>query len=280
VRRLLPLLLLVLLPPYGRPAAAQESRWLPQQRFDPAQDVGIDQRLGARLPLETPFLDEEGAPVRLSAYFGRGRPALLVLIYYECPMLCTLEVEGLVRGLRGLTLDPGRDFELIVVSIDPRETPALAKARKNAFLGAYQSGGPRPGAAEGLHFLTGTKEAIDALAGAVGFRYAYDAPSDEFAHAAGIAVATPAGVLSHYLLGIDFRPRDLRLALVESSGGRVGSPVDQLLLLCFHYDPATGRYGMAIFAALRLAGIATAAGLVLFVLRNLLRERRVRRAEA
>ena len=256
------------------PLAAQQSPWLPQQRFQPGQDVGIDQRLGAQLPLSTRFRDESGEELELRRYFEGGKPVVLALIYYECPMLCTLEVEGLVRGLRGVSLSAGEDFEVVVVSIDPLEGAELANAKKNAFLGAYMSGGGRPGAARGIHFLTGAQEAIDALATAVGFRYVYDEPSGEYAHAAGVAIATPAGVLSHYLLGIDFKPRDLRLALVDASGGSIGSPVDQLLLLCFHYDPITGRFGMAI----RGAGLLTVAVLVGFVVKSLLHERKLRGA--
>ena len=284
-RRLLALLLptvapLLALVAAGAPARAQGVSYLPRQQFDPTQDVGLDQRLGERVPLDAVFRDERGAARPLRHWFDDGLPVVLALVYFECPMLCVMELEGLVASLRAVGLDAGKDFHVLVVSIDPGETPALAAARKSQLLDAYQAGGAHTGAAAGWHLLTGEQPAIDALAGAVGFRYAYDEASDEYAHAAGIAVATPGGVLSRYLLGIEFPARDLRLALVEASQGAIGNAVDQLLLLCYHYDPATGRYGFQIFAALRAGGLLTFGLLAVFVVLSLRKERAQRHATA
>lgn len=260
-------------------AAPQRAELGPVQRFDPTQDVGLDQRLGERVPLELELFDEEGRRVRLESFFGE-RPVVLALVYYECPMLCTLVLNGMVRAFRALSLDLGVDYEVVTVSIDPRETPALARAKRDGYLATYHEAAERPRARDGWHFLTGDQSAIDALAAAVGFRYAYDEAADEFAHSSGIVVATPDGVLSRYLYGVEYVTRDLRLALVEASRGAVGGLVDQVLLLCYHYDPTTGRYGLAIMAALRAGGVATVVLIALFVLRSLRRERRAGAASA
>jgi protein SCO1/2 len=231
--------------------------------------IGIDQRLGQSVPLALRFRDDHDREVTLGQYF-RDRPVVLALVYYECPMLCTLVLNGVLRAFRALDPTAGRDFELVVVSIDPGETPALAAAKKAGFLQAYQ----RPAAADGLHFLTGAEADIARLAEAVGFRYRYDPKQDQYAHAAGIYVVTPAGVLSRYLLGIEYAPRDLKLALVEASDGRIGSAVDQVLLYCYHFDPTAGKYDLAILAVLRLAGLATLLVLVTAIVIYLRRERR------
>lgn len=237
--------------------------------FDPLRDVGIDQRLDARLPLELAFRDERGVERRLGELLD-GRPAVLVFVYYECPMLCNLVLNGLLRALRVLDLDVGDDFDVLVVSIDPDETPELAAAKKASYLEQYG----RDGAARGWHFLTGEEPAIGALAAAAGFRYAYLPERDEYAHGSGLSVVTPDGRLSHYLYGVEYSARDLRLALVESGRGRIGSLADQVLLLCYHYDPRTGKYGLAILNGLRLAGGMTVLGLALLVARLVRRERR------
>lgn len=216
------------------------------------RDIGIDQRLDAAVPLDLPFRDEVGRAVRLSDYFGK-RPVILALVYYNCPMLCTQVLNGIVSALRVMSLDAGRDFDVVAVSFDAREKPADAAAKKNAYLTRYQ----RPGSDAGWHFLTGDREPIATLARAVGFRFRYDAEHDQFAHASAIFVLTPGGRLSRYFYGIEYAPRDLRLALVESSAGRIGNPADQVLLYCFHYDPATGKYGAAVVHIVRLAGLAT-----------------------
>jgi protein SCO1 len=216
------------------------------------RDVGITQRLGQQLPLDALFLDEAGRPVRLGQYFGT-RPVVLVLAYYNCPMLCTQVFGGLVSSLRVLSFDAGKDFDVVAVSFDPRDRPADAAAKKAPYVASYG----RPGAASGWHFLTGSTASIERLTGAVGFRYKYDDSLGQFAHASAITVATPGGRLSRYFYGIEYAPRDLRLALVEASAGSIGTPVDQILLYCFHYDPASGKYGAAIVNIVRLAGIAT-----------------------
>jgi protein SCO1/2 len=240
----------------------------------PPPDVGIDQRLGEALPLDARFLDEQGRELPLVELFGE-RPVILALVYYECPMLCTLVLKGLCAALADVSLAPGVDYDVVAVSIDPGETPELARAARDAF--AARLGGAE--AARGLHFLCGAEPEIARLAGAAGFRYAYDPATDQYAHAAGVMVVTPEGRLARYFYGIDYPPRDLRLALVEASAGRIGSLVDQVLLLCLHYDPATGRYGLAVQNALRLGGGATVLLLGGFVVRSLLADRR-RRARA
>lgn len=216
------------------------------------KDIGIDQRLDAPVPLDLAFRDEFGRTVRLSHYFGR-RPVILALVYYNCPMLCTQVLNGLVSALRVMSLDAGRDFDVVAVSFDARDKPADAAAKKNAYVTRYQ----RPGSDAGWHFLTGDREAIAALARSVGFRFRYDPERDQFAHASAIFVLTPGGRLSRYFYGIEYAPRDLRLALVESSAGRIGNPADQVLLYCFHYDPKAGKYGAVVINIVRLAGVAT-----------------------
>jgi protein SCO1/2 len=233
------------------------------------QRVGFDQHLGATLPLDAAFRDAEGHTVRLGQYFGT-RPVVLVPGYYECPNLCGIVWRGFLESARQLGLDVGRDFDVVAVSIDPRETPQLAWQKQVAYRQAYG----RAGTANGWHFLTGTAATISQLAQAAGFRYVYDAELDQYAHAAGLVVATPEGTISRYLFGVRFDPTDLRLALVESSSGRIGSPVDQLLLLCYHYDPANGQYGLLIMNLLRGAGLVTLATLLGFVVWSRRREAR------
>ena len=233
------------------------------------REIGFDQRLDEHLPLDTPLRDEQGRAVQLGEYFGR-RPVVLVFAYYDCPMLCTLAINGLSSALKVLSLDPGADFEIVTVSIDPRDTPSAAAAKKAGYLERYK----RAGAATGWHFLTGDQPSIDRLTKAAGFRYAWDSETKQFAHPTGIIVLTPDGRMARYLFGIEYGPRDLRLALVEASAGKVGSAVDALLLYCYHYDPMTGRYGVAIMRAMRIAGAATALALGGFVVVMLRRERR------
>jgi protein SCO1/2 len=243
------------------PIAAEGGATAPDPTLPPAlQGIGIDQRLGEALDLDLVFRDETGRTVRLADYFGRG-PVILTLNYYECPMLCTLELNGLVAALKTISLEPGRDFEIVTVSINPKETPDLAAEKKAHYVKDYG----RPGGAAGWHFLTGEEREIRALAEAVGFRYAFDAESGQYAHAAGIVVTTPGGRLSRYFYGVDFPPRDLRLGLVESSEGKIGSLADRILLFCYHYDPATGRYGAAALTLMRAGGILTVLALGLGV---------------
>ncbi len=251
-------------PPPGLAATAQ----IPILR-----EVGVDQRLGEPVPLDIPFVDETGRDVRLGDYFGR-RPVVLALVYYECPMLCTQVLNGLVGSLEGLTFLPGREFEVVVVSFDPGETPALAAQKKATYIRRYD----RDGAEPGVHFLTGRQESVDALTQAVGFRYAYDAAIDQYAHPAAITVLTGDGRVSRYLFGIEFAPRDLRLALIEAADHRIGSALDQALLFCYHYDPETGTYGLAVMNLVRLAGLLTVGVAGTLIVGSLRRERRRRRA--
>lgn len=237
--------------------------------------IGFDQRLGEPLPLELEFRDESGRTVRLGDYFG-AKPVVLGLVYYRCPVLCGLVERGLGSGLKPLDLEPGRDFEVVFVSIDPTDTPELAAERKAETVAGYG----RPATAAGWHFLSGAEPEIRALADAVGFRYAPDPATGQFAHAAGLTVVTGEGVLSRYLFGVDYAPRDLKLALVESSDGRIGGPAEQLLLVCFRYDAAMGKYTAATYLILRLAATVTLAALVVFLAFALRRERRERRLAA
>ncbi|HEX9943475.1 MAG TPA: SCO family protein [Thermoanaerobaculia bacterium] len=236
----------------------------------PLREVRYDQRLGRQVPLDLPFRDEAGRPLKLGDLFGR-RPAILVLAYYHCPMLCDLVLQGVETSLKPLSLDPGRDFEVVVASIDPKETPAMAAQKRREILERYA----RPGTEKGWHFLTGEQPSIDRLANAVGFKYVEDPRTHQFAHAAGMVILTPQGRISCYLFGLEFPARDVRLGLVESAGGKIGGLVDQVLLYCFHYDPVTGRYSVVILDILRLAAIASVAGLALLIV--LLRRRKTAR---
>lgn len=251
------------------------------------KEVGFDQRLGERAPLDVVLRDETGRAVKLGGYFGH-KPVVLSLVYYRCPMLCTQVLNGLVHGLRAMNLEPGSDFELVTVSIDARDTSELAAEKKASYVASYA----RPGAESAWHFLTSplahetpkgvapTGESAAAIARAVGFRSLYDAESDQFAHASGIVVLTPDGRVSKYFYGIDFSPRDLRLALVESSSGDIGTLIDQALLLCYHYDPTTGRYGLVVMSAVRVLGALTVAALAVLVITLVRRERRAMRVHA
>jgi protein SCO1/2 len=215
-------------------------------------NVGLEQRLQTFIPLDLVFWDETGRQVSLHDYFDT-KPVILTLTYYNCPNLCTLVLNGLLRTLRALSFTAGEHFTVLTVSIDPDDTPALAAARKAQYMRGYG----RASTADGWHFLTGEPEAIQRLTQAVGFRYTYDATRDQFVHASGIMVLTPQGQLARYFYGIEYAPRDVRLGLVEAAANKIGSPIDQLLLLCYHYDPQSGTYSLVILRVLRLAGIAT-----------------------
>jgi protein SCO1 len=216
------------------------------------REIGFDQNIDQQLPLDAQFLDEDGRTVTLGSYYGK-RPVLLAFVYYTCPMLCTQVMNAMTATISVLSLDAGKDFDLVLVSIDPRETPAQAAAKKQEFLHRYK----REGAASGWHFLTGSEPEIQRVAKAAGFRYAWDEQTQQYAHPTGIIVTTTDGRLARYLFGIEYGPRDLKLALVDASQGKVGSFVDQLLLYCYHYDPMTGRYGIYVMRTLRIAGVAT-----------------------
>ena len=233
------------------------------------KEIGFDQKLGAPLPLDVAFQDETGKTVRLGEYFGE-KPVIMLVTYYNCTMLCPLLLDGLVRTLRPLTFDIGKQFAVLTVSINPRETPAIAASRKELYVQRYG----RPGAERGWHFLTGKADAIAALTQAIGFRYVYDKKKDEYAHASGIVIFTPEGKAARYLYGVEFSPRDTRLALIEAANNTIGNPVDQILLFCYHYDPLTGKYGVIIMNVLRLAGSATAIALGSFMVVMFRRDRR------
>jgi protein SCO1/2 len=233
------------------------------------KQVDIRQRLGNQIPLDLKFRDEAGREVRLAEYFAKGKPVALTLVYYECPMLCNQVLNGAVGAFQGLSFTAGEEFEVVTVSFDPREGPELAAKKKEGYLRRYK----REGAERGWHFLTGDKASIDALADAVGFRYVWDDQSEQFAHASAVMVATPQGKLSHYFYGIEYAPKDLRLAFVEASEGRVGSPVDALLLFCYHYDPAAGRFA-PVMGVLRAAGVLTVAGVVALIIYLVRKSRR------
>jgi protein SCO1/2 len=225
--------------------------------------VGYDQRVNKQVPLGLSFRDESGRAVRLQDYFG-GKPVILVLAYFRCPKLCTEVLNGLVQAMLDCPLDIGTDYRVITVSFDPRETPDLAAAKKRAYLQRLG----RPAAEGAWHFLTGDKPAIERLTRAVGFRYAYDARFDQFAHPSGILVLTPRGKIYRYFLDIRYSARDLRFSLIEASNNQVGSVIDQVLLFCFHYDPVEGKYGPAVMRLVRLGGVLTmlAIGVFIFVL--------------
>jgi len=264
------------------PAAASAQYAEPPPRRDPAnvspgilKNVGIDQRIGEQLPLDLTFRDETGRNVRIGGFF-HGKPVVLALAYYDCPMLCTQVLNGMTGSLRTLSFDAGKDFDVIVVSIDPRDGYQLAAKKKEAYVRQYG----RPQTSAGWHFLTGDETSIKRLANAIGFRYAYDPDLRQYAHGAAIYVITPKGAVSRYLLGIDFAPRDLRFALVEASNNALGTVVDQVLLLCYHYDPASGKYGAATMRAVRIGFLATVAALLTFVFVSVRHERTDARAQA
>lgn len=214
------------------------------------QGIGIEQRLGAQLPLDAQFTGANGSRAPLRSYLS-GRPVLLALVYYECPMLCSQILNGVVAGLRPLSLRPGRDFDVVAISINPAETPSEA-ADKQAFYSRRYS--PSEGSA-GWHFLVGDEPAISAVTQAAGFHYRYDPITRMFVHASGIMVLTPAGKMARYFYGVQYEPKDLKLGLIEASGNRIGSPADQVLLFCYHYDPSTGKYGAAVMRLTQAAAV-------------------------
>jgi protein SCO1 len=249
-------------PLYGaRPEAGSVSTGLPSA----LKKVGIDQRLNEQVPLDAVFKDEQGREVRLGDFF-KGKPVVLSLVYYSCPMLCNQVLNGMLSSFRQVTFNAGEQFEVVTVSFDPRETPELAAAKKQTYVKAYN----RPSANAGWHFLTGDEVNIKRLTEAVGFRYTYDEQTKQFAHASGIMVLTPEGKLARYFYGIEYPPKNLRLGLVEASQNQIGSPVDTLMLYCYHYDPATGKYGAVVMNIVKVAGVITIvliAGLLLLLIR-------------
>jgi len=242
-------------PPSGNPAAG-----LPKA----LNDVRIEQKLDQQLPLDLVFRDESGQQVKLGQYFGK-KPVILAFVYYDCPMLCTQVLNGMITSFRVLPFQIGNEFDVVTVSFDPRETSTLAASKKKVYVD-YLPEKMRAGATNGWHFLTGDQENITKLTDAAGFHYRWDEESKQFAHASAIMVTTPHGKLSRYFYGIDYAPRDLRLGLIESSANKIGTTADQLLLYCFHYDPATGKYGAAIMRVMRVAGVLTVLGILAMML--------------
>lgn len=230
------------------------------------RNVGIDQKMGAQVPLDTVFNDESGQAVTLRQYLGK--PVILALVYYQCPSLCNMILNGVLRSVKGLKLTAGDEYEIVAVSFDPRETPAMAEAKRQAYVKGYN----HPGAVGGWHFLTGNEASSKTLADAVGFHYAYDAVTNQYAHGSAIMLLTPEGRVARYFYGIDYPARDLRLGLVEASNGRIGSPVDQVMLYCYHYDPANGKYGLVIMNVLRIGGLLTLGALLTFMILMLRRD--------
>ncbi|MBC7898647.1 MAG: SCO family protein [Saprospiraceae bacterium] len=226
---------------------------------DALQKIGIEQKLGESLPLETEFKDENGQTVKLGQLFNKQKPVILAFVYYECPMLCNEVLNGLTGTLKGISFDAGKDYDVIAISFDTRENekPGLSANKKTSYMERYG----RPGTEKGWHFLTGTQESIDAVTKAAGFGYQWDEKSEQFAHAGGIMILTPDGKLSRYLNGIDYAPKDVKFGLMESSQNKVGSATEKLLLYCYHYDPSTGKYGLAILSVLRLISIVMLFGI-------------------
>ena len=247
------------------PAGGAPSNQLPT----PLNRVDFKQRLNEQLPLDLPFKDENGKTVKLGDYFGR-KPVILTFVYYECPMLCTQVLNGLESALRVLNESVGQEFDVVTVSFDPTETPVLAAGKKKAYLERYK----RDGAEQGWHFLTGDQASIDALTKAAGFNYSWDEATHQFAHASGIVVTTPQGKLSRYFLGIDYSPRDVKFALIESSHEKIGTLAERLLLYCYHYDPATGNYGFVALRAVQLGGVVTLVALFGFMFVSIRRDHR------
>jgi protein SCO1 len=239
----------------GQPAPAQPSLSMQDSNLKPAlpgalQGVGIDQKLDEQIPLYLTFKDEAGRSVPLSEFFKTGKPVILAPVYYRCPMLCTQILTGLESALKAVSFNPGQDFEVVAVSFDPKDTPEIAAAKKETYLKRYG----RANTANGWHFLTGDEANIKPFMDSIGFHYKYDPKTDQYAHASAIMVVTPTGHVSKYFYGVEYSPRDIRLGLVEASANKIGTPVDAILLFCYHYDPATGKYGALAINMVRFGG--------------------------
>lgn len=229
--------------------------------------IAIDQRIGSQVPSDIPFVDENGQPVKIGDYYGK-RPVVLALVYYECPMLCTQVLNGLVSALGVLNFDAGREFDVVAVSFNPKEGPGLASQKKASYIERYG----RPQSAGGWHFLTGTQESITRLTDAVGFKYEYDPKIGQFAHGAAIELLTPKGTIAKYYYGIEYSPRDLRLGIIEASDEHIGTVIDDVLLFCYHYDPSSGKYGASVLGIVRAGGIATVLAFAVFLTVSLRRD--------
>jgi len=244
LRRILTALLVALALRAAPAAFGQDQTW--------RDGVAFDQELNAQLPLDVTFQNQDGQTVQLGDYFS-DKPVILMPVYYKCPMLCGLELNGMVRCLRGMEMSPGTDFEIVTFSISPRETPQLARQKRASYLLELN----REGAEDGWQFLTGSQDSIDQVCDAIGFKAQYNEQTEQYAHAAGIVICTPEGRVARYLYGVDFAPRDMRLSLLEASENKVGSLSDQILLYCYHYDPTRGKYGLAIMNLIRAGGALT-----------------------
>jgi protein SCO1/2 len=247
-------------PLYGaRPSSGNPSTGLPVA----LRDVRIEQKLNQQLPLDLMFRDENGQEVKLGKYFGQ-KPVVFALVYYDCPMLCTQILNGMVTSFRVLPFQIGKEFDVVTISFDPRETAALAASKKKVYID-YLPDKMQAGANSGWHFLTGDAANIERITDAVGFRYHYDEATKQFAHASAIMVTTPEGKLSHYFYGVNYSARDLRFGLIESSQNKIGSMTEQLSLYCYQYDPKTGKYGAAVMRLLRISGVITLLGIVALI---------------
>jgi len=237
------------------------------------KNVAFRPELNGQVPLDTAFRDESGKSVQLGQYFHQQKPVLLAFVYYGCPMLCTQLEQGVVGSLRMLSFNPGRDYEVVFVSFDERDTPEMAAAKKNTAMDHFR----RKETAAGWHFLTGSKESIAAVTNSANFRFNFDAKNNFFAHASGIMLLTPEGRISRYFYGVEFPGRDLRLGLVDASQGKIGTPVDKMLLFCFQYDPSTARYSATILGIMRVLALMTIAGLLLMIVIYCQRDKRAAR---
>lgn len=258
------------------PAGADTPLVEPEKMPGPLKEVRIDQQLGDMLPLDRKFVNQDGMPVALGDYFQSEKPVVLAFVYYECPMLCSLVLNGLATSLDVLKLTPGEEFDVVAISVDPDETSAMAGQAKASTLQRYG----RPETAAGWHFLTGQEADIQAVAQAAGFGYEYLPSTDEYAHASGIMIVTPDGQLSQYFYGIEYPPKDVRLALVEASSNQIGSLVDQILLYCYRYDPQVGRYTAVTMRILRITGAVFVLGMIIFVWIAIRRDRSANDAES
>jgi protein SCO1/2 len=230
--------------------------------------VGIDQNLGQSLPLDAKFKDEQGKDVVLGDYFKSNRPVLLAIVYYDCPMLCTQVLNGMTSAIGVLKFSAGKEFDIVAVSIDPRETPEIAAAKKKTYVERYR----RPGANEAFHFLTGQQPAITAVTKAAGFRYVWDEKTQQFAHQSALILVTPDGHIAQYYYGIEYSPKDMRLGMIEASKEHIGNLADQVILYCYHYDPTTGKYGAMAMRLIRIGGVLTVALLLGFMFISIRKE--------
>lgn len=271
-----PLLGMLIVATIGMSVAADEPIVKPEDMPGPLKQVRIDQHLGDQLPLDVPFVDEDGNAVKLGDYFTGDKPVVLAFVYFECPMLCSLILNGVATSFNILKFNPGQDFDLVAISIDPDETPAMATESKAATLKRYG----RPDTGSGWHFLTGDEAEIQQVADAAGFGYDYLPATDEYAHASGIMIVTPEGKLSQYFYGIEYPPKDVRLALVEASSNQIGSLVDQILLYCYRYDPQVGKYTVMTMRILRITGAVFVLGMIIFVWIAIRRDRSANDAQS